>query len=126
MRTLPPMTFSFVTTSPRWDLNMGQRGQLDRIPVAHSGPVLDLDWVLPSSAVPATLASTKPPATSSWYGGSGGGFFDDILPSVPIATGNTGTQEKDGPGWLISGGMDRCVKVCPPFRGRSNIAKGII
>ena len=36
---------------------MGQRGQLDRIPVAHSGPVLSLDWVQGSSA-PSTLASS--------------------------------------------------------------------
>ncbi|KAA1475838.1 hypothetical protein DENSPDRAFT_449486 [Dentipellis sp. KUC8613] len=28
----------------RWDLKMGQRGQLDRIPVAHTGHLLDLDW----------------------------------------------------------------------------------
>lgn len=23
---------------------MGQRGQLDRIPVAHTGPILSVDW----------------------------------------------------------------------------------
>ncbi|KAI9462992.1 hypothetical protein HD554DRAFT_2206502 [Boletus coccyginus] len=28
----------------RWDLQMGQRGQLDRLPVAHTGPILALDW----------------------------------------------------------------------------------
>lgn len=28
----------------RWDLQMGQRGQLDRLPVAHAGPILALDW----------------------------------------------------------------------------------
>ncbi|KII91642.1 hypothetical protein PLICRDRAFT_515536 [Plicaturopsis crispa FD-325 SS-3] len=28
----------------RWDLKMGQRGQLDRLPMAHSGAVLALDW----------------------------------------------------------------------------------
>ncbi|KAH7885076.1 hypothetical protein F5I97DRAFT_1810259 [Phlebopus sp. FC_14] len=28
----------------RWDLQMGQRGQLDRLPVAHSGAILALDW----------------------------------------------------------------------------------
>ena len=28
----------------RWDLQMGQRGQLDRLPVAHTGAILALDW----------------------------------------------------------------------------------
>ncbi|KAL1747561.1 hypothetical protein HDZ31DRAFT_80400 [Schizophyllum fasciatum] len=28
----------------RWDLRVGQRGQLDRTPVAHTGPVTDVDW----------------------------------------------------------------------------------
>ena len=97
---------------------MGQRGQLDRIPVAHSGPVLTLDWVSPASSVPATLASTKPTATTNWYGGtSGGSFFDEILPSVPIGNTPNPDGQNPGPGWLISGGMDRCVKVThPPYR----------
>ena len=30
---------------------MGQRGQLDRIPVAHAGPILSVDWYNPQSAV---------------------------------------------------------------------------
>jgi len=30
---------------------MGQRGQLDRIPVAHAGPILSLDWYNPQSVV---------------------------------------------------------------------------
>ncbi|TRM56232.1 hypothetical protein BD626DRAFT_441257 [Schizophyllum amplum] len=28
----------------RWDLRVGQRGQLDRSPVAHAAPVTDIDW----------------------------------------------------------------------------------
>ncbi|KAF8838899.1 hypothetical protein BDN67DRAFT_970862 [Paxillus ammoniavirescens] len=28
----------------RWNLKMGQRGQLDRLPVAHAGTILALDW----------------------------------------------------------------------------------
>lgn len=28
----------------RWDLQMGQRGQLDRLPMAHTGSILSLDW----------------------------------------------------------------------------------
>lgn len=31
-------------TFPRWDLQMGQRGQLDRLPLAHTASVTSLDW----------------------------------------------------------------------------------
>ena len=30
---------------------MGQRGQLDRIPVAHTGPILSLDWYTPQPGI---------------------------------------------------------------------------
>ncbi|TFK81768.1 hypothetical protein K466DRAFT_501579 [Polyporus arcularius HHB13444] len=97
----------------RWDLTMGQRGQLDRIPVAHSGPVLSLDWVQPSTATSTLVSSLRQSASSNWYG-AGTGFFDDILPSVPIAS-TTAAPSSDtdtsGPGWIVSGGMDKCVKV---------------
>jgi hypothetical protein len=54
---------------------MGQRGQLDRIPVAHAGPILSLDWYNPQSGL-------------------------EGLPSV------------SSEGWVATGGLDRCVKVC--------------
>ncbi|KAI9063837.1 hypothetical protein FKP32DRAFT_1571226 [Trametes sanguinea] len=92
----------------RWDLNMGQRGQLDRIPVAHSGPVLSLDWVPPSTPSPSLLTATRQPSSSTWYGGA----IDEILPSTPVAGGTSANDnESSGPGWIISGGMDRTVKV---------------
>ncbi|OSD00134.1 hypothetical protein PYCCODRAFT_1414786 [Trametes coccinea BRFM310] len=91
----------------RWDLNMGQRGQLDRIPVAHSGPVLSLDWVPPSTPSPSLLSATRQPSSSTWYGGA----IDEILPSTPVAGASTNDNESSGPGWIISGGMDRTVKV---------------
>ncbi|KAJ8489981.1 hypothetical protein ONZ51_g2575 [Trametes cubensis] len=92
----------------RWDLNMGQRGQLDRIPVAHSGPILSLDWV-PPSAASSILPSTRQSSSSTWYTGA----IDELLvPSVPIMSGTPAPEgETSGPGWIISGGMDRCVKV---------------
>jgi len=31
---------------------MGSKGQLDRLPVAHSGPILALDWCAPDGGVP--------------------------------------------------------------------------
>ncbi len=66
MRVVLWLTFS------RWDLKMAQRGQLDRIPVAHTAPVTALDWR------PATHNSTE----------------------VSV-----------GLGWIVSGGLDRTVKV---------------
>ncbi|KAJ7285734.1 hypothetical protein C8J57DRAFT_1446565 [Mycena rebaudengoi] len=59
----------------RWELRMGQRGLLDRLPVAHTASVTSLDWYLPDSDVPA--------------GGDG-----------PV-----------GLGWIVSAGLDRCVKI---------------
>lgn len=59
---------------------MGQRGSLDRIPVAHSASVTSLDWCSTSTATTAS----GPPTSET--------------------TGN-------GYGWIVSGGLDRCVKV---------------
>ncbi|KAJ7271881.1 hypothetical protein B0H12DRAFT_1298457 [Mycena haematopus] len=56
----------------RWELRMGQRGLLDRLPVAHTASVTSLDWRLSDSDEP----------------------------------GNTG-----GLGWIVSAGLDRCVKI---------------
>lgn len=62
----------------RWDLRMGQRGQLDRLPVAHGASVMSLDWC----SSPQASVST----------------------ATPDITGN-------GLGWLVSAGLDKCVKV---------------
>jgi WD repeat-containing protein 24 len=59
---------------------MGMRGRLDRRAVAHSGPILALDW-----------SAVGPPNPDDWAGGSGGGSTSG--------------------GWVVSGSMDRCVKV---------------
>ncbi|KAG6849182.1 hypothetical protein H0H93_010639, partial [Arthromyces matolae] len=66
----------------RWDLKMGQRGLLDRIPVAHAASVTSLDWRNHSG-------SSMNLSTASTVDSSGSG----------------------GMGWLVSGGLDRCVKV---------------
>lgn len=61
---------------------MGQRGQLDRLPVAHSGPVVALDWCnASSSSSGSTVVGTDTAIAGS------------------------------GHGWIASGGLDRCVKV---------------
>ncbi|KAJ6623550.1 hypothetical protein B0H10DRAFT_2010419 [Mycena sp. CBHHK59/15] len=59
----------------RWELRMGQRGLLDRLPVAHTASVTSLDWCLP--------------AGDDSGGGDGSG----------------------GLGWIVSAGLDRCVKI---------------
>lgn len=68
-------------TLTRWDFDQGQRGSLDRIPSAHTGPVMSLDWHTD------TLSKTE-------------GKFGDIH-----GTGGPGT------GWVASGSMDKTVKV---------------
>ncbi|KAF9546510.1 WD40 repeat-like protein [Agrocybe pediades] len=61
----------------RWDLKMGQRGLLDRLPVAHTASVTALDW-----------------CSANVVHSQGGGQAD-----------------AGGLGWIVSGGLDRCVKV---------------
>lgn len=59
---------------------MGQRGQLDKLPVAHTASVTTLDWCNLSVGSQSTSGGTVE--------GPGNGL-----------------------GWLVSGGLDRCVKV---------------
>ena len=46
---------------------MGPRGQLDRIPVAHVGPILSVDWYTPQSGVDGL-----PSVSSEMWVGTGG------------------------------------------------------
>jgi WD40 repeat protein len=78
----------------RLDLRLGsQKAVLDRLPVAHVGPVLSLDWV-PASGAPWT---TSP--TSSLVDSEG-----------PLSAATT-PADRDKAGWLASAGMDKTVKV---------------
>ncbi|KIY64047.1 hypothetical protein CYLTODRAFT_359035 [Cylindrobasidium torrendii FP15055 ss-10] len=54
----------------RWELKMAQRGQLDRVPVAHTAPVTALDWRLPDGA--QALGGVEPQATGLGWIVSGG------------------------------------------------------
>ncbi|KIP08502.1 hypothetical protein PHLGIDRAFT_34968, partial [Phlebiopsis gigantea 11061_1 CR5-6] len=96
----------------RWDLNMGQRGQLDRIALAHSGPVLTLDWTLPTTYASnnghRSAGSSGSSQGSNWYQGMGSGFFDELSGS---STAPSAENDVNGNGWLASGGLDRTVKV---------------
>ncbi|KAF9235674.1 hypothetical protein BU15DRAFT_89510 [Melanogaster broomeanus] len=49
----------------RWDLQMGQRGQLDRLPVAHPGTILTLDWC-GTSGTNRSAGVAGPPMDRSW------------------------------------------------------------
>ena len=69
----------------RWDLKMGQRGLLDRLPVAHTAPITTLDWYSGGDQAPHAISFPSHQGT------------DDC-------TGNT-------LGWVASSGLDRCVKV---------------
>ena len=94
----------------RWDLSMGQRGQLDRILAAHTGPVLTLDWTASSGSAPSFRSSQ-----SNWYGASTTalGLLDEIIPGSGSLHGvgpGSGDTDVTGMGWLASGGLDRCVK----------------
>ncbi|KAI0686851.1 hypothetical protein BC835DRAFT_1287288 [Cytidiella melzeri] len=109
----------------RWDLNMGQRGQLDRIPLAHSGPILTLDWTLPatlsSSPTNRDSGSIGPTRGTNWYSNVGVGLFDDLAGNPPPTTEGEGA----GAGWLASGGLDCCVKVwgMTPASGDAHISR---
>ena len=90
---------------------MGQRGQLDRIPLAHSGPIMALDWTLAgtfqSTSTNRSNGPLGPTPGNNWYSNVKAGLFDDMASPIPP----TGESEGAGAGWLASGGMDRCVKV---------------
>ena len=82
---------------------------MDRIPSAHANAILSLDWTLP----PPPMRSGS---HSGRYGGpsSGAGLFDDILPGIGSGPQAGVIPEADGTGegWLVSGSLDRTVKVC--------------
>ena len=73
--------------SLRWDLKMGQRGLLDRLPVAHTAPITTIDW-----------ASGRESSVTHDISFSGHHEAPDHH------TGNTF-------GWVASAGLDRCIKV---------------
>ncbi|EMD38736.1 hypothetical protein CERSUDRAFT_112461 [Gelatoporia subvermispora B] len=97
----------------RWDLQMGQRGQLDRILVAHSGPILALDWSLPASSASNAGTSSRSAPQTTWYGAAtgGSGIFDEILQGPGGTAPGAAAGDSSGAGWLASGGLDHCVKV---------------
>lgn len=98
---------------------MGQRGLLDRMAVAHTKAVMALEWTHPHYSANTKPISTGPSQTSSaWYGAVGAGLFDDIG-GFGVVGGNTNVPQNTQPpegdsqmGWLASGGLDNCVKVC--------------
>ncbi|KAF9443030.1 hypothetical protein P691DRAFT_844497 [Macrolepiota fuliginosa MF-IS2] len=72
-------------TLHRWDLKMGQRGLLDRLPVAHTAPITTMDWYSGGEESSHAISISGPQGPDDY-------------------TGNT-------LGWVASAGLDRCVKV---------------
>lgn len=68
---------------------MGQRGQLDRLHVAHRASVTTLDWC-PVGGISSSI--TNIPTVTAHEESSSGGL-----------------------GWIVSGGLDRTVKVLLHF-----------
>jgi hypothetical protein len=71
---------------------MGQRGLLDRLPVAHTAPITTIDWYSGGEEASHAISFQSSGSQSASSGGP-----DDY-------TGNT-------LGWVASAGLDRCVKV---------------
>lgn len=96
---------------------MGQRGQLDRIPVAHAGFIISLDWAPPPTSIPKSEAVPQS-SGNAWIRT---GLLDDLS---GIAAGPGGGEGWSGSldaddgrmGWLASGGLDRTVKVSAQIR----------
>lgn len=91
---------------------MGQRGHLDRIPVAHAGPILTLDWAPPTFM----LKTENSPATTSGSTWIRTGLLDDFsgigsAVGGSETSGSTADADDGRMGWLASGGLDRTVKV---------------
>ncbi|KAF7973520.1 hypothetical protein HWV62_14940 [Athelia sp. TMB] len=70
----------------RWDLQKGPIRHMDRLPIAHQGPVLTLDWSNATSTMSTKERDTTPGDESTGTAGGSGG-------------------------WMVSGGLDRTVKV---------------
>jgi WD repeat-containing protein 24 len=100
----------------RWDLKMGQRGSLDRLPVAHAGSITSLDWcnrlsfnvagsihshLHPPLAIPNSAFGSHHNAGSGANSADHGGSQSDYHDSTP----------NNSLGWLVSGGLDRTVKI---------------
>ncbi|KAG5719367.1 WD repeat-containing protein 24 [Termitomyces sp. T112] len=56
----------------RWDLKMGQRGLLDRLPVAHTASVTSLDWYNRDLQAPASSTTSDPASNGMGWFVSGG------------------------------------------------------
>lgn len=88
---------------------------MDRLPVAHTGPVLALDWSNASSSTKSRGAegTGEDIGVGSGVilgGGPGGGIAG--VGGLNTGAGTREGGESNAGGWMISGGLDRTVKVC--------------
>jgi hypothetical protein len=98
-----------LTDCRRWELKMGQRGQLDRLPVAHTGPILALDWCTPSGASSSSTLSQESAITAN--GSSRNSIVVNWDGGRDREREREEKKEEGKESWLASGGLDRCVKV---------------
>lgn len=75
---------------------MGQRGQLDRLHVAHTASVTSLDWCPVGGISMSNTAATSSAREDS---------------------------SANGLGWIVSGGLDRTVKVGSQHRVLLNLTE---
>ena len=92
----PTSLFLHIYVLHRWDLQKGPLRHMDRLPVAHSGPILTLDWSN---------------AASSARGGREDVIADEGLGGMTGSSGGGASAGSTAGGWIVSGGLDRTVKV---------------
>jgi len=88
----------------RWDLQKGPIRHMDRLPIAHTGPILALDW---SSAASSIQSRARDDGVGHSDDGVGGGMG---MAGAGVGGVGGGVGLSSG-GWIVSAGLDRTVKV---------------
>ncbi|KIM74206.1 hypothetical protein PILCRDRAFT_711720 [Piloderma croceum F 1598] len=91
----------------RWDLQKGPIRHMDRLPIAHTGPILALDW---SSAASSTKSRARDDG-SVGHGDDGGGMGGGMGVTGAGVSGVGGGAGLSSAGWIVSAGLDRTVKI---------------
>jgi WD repeat-containing protein 24 len=86
---------------------------MDRLPIAHTGPILALDW---SSAASSTKSRAREDGgVGHGDDGVGGGMGMGMAGGGAGAGGVGGGAGLSSAGWIVSAGLDRTVKVRPAY-----------
>jgi WD repeat-containing protein 24 len=84
---------------------------MDRLPIAHTGPILALDW---SSAASSTKSRAREDGGVG-HGDDGVGGSMGMGMAGGGAGGVGGGAGLSSAGWIVSAGLDRTVKVRPTY-----------